>query len=846
MLTAGVFSHGGVGGARSQRQLGHPAFAHIPLAARGAVSAVLGGEQPSYRLMGLRARNSAQRFGAVFSREGVSVESGSARVRFRLLGYGREGAIRIAGRVAPRVSANRVDYLRPGVDEWYANGPLGLEQGFDVSARPRAAGAPLTLALGLSGNVRARLVGSRLLLAGPAGSLRYGSLSASDARGHRVRSWLQLRGERLLIRVDDRHAAYPLRIDPLVQQAKLTASDGAAMDAFSAVAVSADTIAVGAPGHSVAGTDAQGAVYVFQKPASGWGHVTQSAQLTVANAPEGVSLGGSVAISGDTVFAGAPNRTVTNSKQGAVYVFVKPASGWKDATQTAELTASDGRESDQLGTAVAASGDTLVAASSDHTVGDNVDQGEGYVFVKPASGWENSNESAILTGGDGAARDFFGTSVAIAGDTVAIGAAEHKVGANAEQGSAYLYTKPAAGWGQGKIDSETTELTTTDGGAGDHLGSAVAISGDTVFAGAVQHHVGLNRQGAVYAFTKPSGGWNPESSDTAELTASDGAVDDVFGVSLAASGDSVLVGAPLHDVGPNPSQGAAYLFTRSGATWTSRHENEELTASGGAAGGDFGYRVGLAGNLAVAGSVETVAGNALQGAAYLFALPPAISLTSPADGATFTQDAVVPASFSCSAPAGATVTACTGPIPDASAIDTATLGQHTFTVTVSDSDGISATRTSRYTVVARASGPHPRPLRLTLSRVRQSAVVWRVGSAQPRTARRRLPVGTTFSFVLSGPARATLSFTGTSPGRMVHGRCVVQTFSHPRAPRCTRTSASGVLTLNGHAGQNRVRFEGRFAHASTLRPGRYGMLITARTAAGQRANASPLDFTIAK
>jgi hypothetical protein len=412
--------------------------------------------------------------------------------------------MRPAARVGPRVSTNRVDYARPGLDEWYANGPLGLEQGFDGSARPPAARGPLTLALELFGNFRRRPVRSGLLLEGAGGSLRYGGLFTSDARGHSIRSWLAPRSDRLRIRVDDRHAVYPLRIDPLVQQAELTAGDGAAMDGFSAAAVSSDTIAVGAPGHSVDGNDAQRAVYVFQNPASGWAHATQSAELTVSGGAAKDTLGGSVAISGDTIFAGAANRTVdAHSSQGAVYVFVKPASGWTNATQTAELVASDGRETDGLGAAVAASGDTVVTAADDHAVGNNVQQGEGYVFVKPASGWENSNESAILRSGDGAAGDELGASVAISGDTIALGALNHKVGANAEQGSAYVCTKPAAGWGETKGNTETTELTATDGAAGDHLGSAVAISGDTVFAGAVGHHVGLNRQGAAYTFTKP-------------------------------------------------------------------------------------------------------------------------------------------------------------------------------------------------------------------------------------------------------------------------------------------------------------------------------------------------------
>ena len=849
MLATAGWSHSATGSTASQRKFARSGVVRIPLAAEGRISAALGREQSRYRLVGLRAENATQRFGAAFSRDGARIDSGSARVGLRLLSYGRDGAMRHAGRVSPRVSANRVDYARPGVDEWYANGPLGLEQGFDVSARPPATHGPLTLVLGLSGNVRPRVVRSGVLLDGAGGSLRYGSLSASDARGRSVRSWLELRSGRLLIMVDDRHAAYPLRIDPLVQQGQLTASDGAAMDFFSAAAVSPDTIAVGAPGHSVAGNDAQGAVYVFQKPASGWAHATQSAELTVSGGAAEDSLGGSVAISGDTIFAGAANRSVdANSGQGAVYVFVKPASGWKDTTQTAELVASDGRGGDGLGAAVAASGDTVVAAADDHAVGNNVDQGEGYVFVKPAGGWENSNESAILISSDGAAGDFVGESVAISGDTIALGALNHKVGANADQGSVYVYTKPGAGWGQSKGNTETAELTATGGAAGDHLGSAVAISGDTVFAGAVGHHVGLNRQGVAYVFSEPFAGWNADAGQNAELTASDGATDDLFGLSLAASADSVLVGAPLHDVGPD-GQGAAYLFTRPGAAWTSAHQTEEVTANGGTPGDGFGFKVGLAGNLAVAGSIQTVAGNVGQGAAYLFAAPPEISLASPADGATFTQNSTIFASFSCTAAARATVTACTAPTADGAPIDTATLGQHTFTVAATDSDGVAATQTATYTIIPAqtSTGPVPDPEpHLSITGLRQSASVWRLGSSQPRIARRLLPVGTTFSFVLSEDARATLSFAPRVPGRSAHGACAVQRVKDERHPRCTRRIAVATLTLNGHAGLNRVRFQGRLAHNKTLRPGRYGMAITATTPLGQQTSSARLHFTVAK
>jgi hypothetical protein len=138
MLAAGVFSRADARATRLPPQSERPALASIPAAAQGAISAALGREQSGYRLVGLRARNSTQRFGAAFSRDGATIDSGSARVRFRLLSYGRATVMRIARQVDPRVSGNRVHYARPGVDEWYANGPLGLEQGFDVSVAPSA------------------------------------------------------------------------------------------------------------------------------------------------------------------------------------------------------------------------------------------------------------------------------------------------------------------------------------------------------------------------------------------------------------------------------------------------------------------------------------------------------------------------------------------------------------------------------------------------------------------------------------------------------------------------------------------------------------------------------------
>jgi len=205
-------------------------LASVPLTAQGPVSAALGRHRAAYRIVGLRARNRVQRVGATFSAGGVTIASGTANARLRLAGFGRGSALREVAPVAPRVRANRVDYPHGGVHEWWANGPLGLEQGFDVPAPPAAGAGPLVLSLGLSGDLRARKTPTGVALEGKGAALRYGALAATDARGRTLPARLEVHSGRLQIEVDDRNAAYPVRVDPFVQQAELTASDGAPGD----------------------------------------------------------------------------------------------------------------------------------------------------------------------------------------------------------------------------------------------------------------------------------------------------------------------------------------------------------------------------------------------------------------------------------------------------------------------------------------------------------------------------------------------------------------------------------------------------------------------------------------
>ena len=184
-----------------------------------------------------------------------------------------------------------------------------------------------------------------------------------------------------------------------------------------------------------------------------------------------------------------------NSRQGSAYVFVEPAGGWASGTETAKLTASDGAADDRFGS-VAVSGDTVVVGASFDDIGAKSRQGSAYVFVEPGGSWASGTETAKLTAADGEVNDFFGNSVAVSGDTVVVGAFGDDIGANVNQGSAYVFVKPVGGW----VTGTETRLTAADEGTGDNVGSSVAVSGDTVVVGASGGDGANVNQGSAYVF----------------------------------------------------------------------------------------------------------------------------------------------------------------------------------------------------------------------------------------------------------------------------------------------------------------------------------------------------------
>ena len=609
--------------ARSYQQEG---LLSLPAAAQGPVSAALGKDSLPYRVTaaadGYRAASPGQRLTLRFTRSGVSVRSGRGQMGLALreIGYGTR--LHSVGGSSPRAAANRVSYaLGAGVREWYANGPLGLEQGFDLERSPGVGNGPLTLSLALSGNLRARLTGGGVSLTGRGAALRYAGLVVRDARGRKLRAWVELRHERVLIRIADRGARYPLRIDPWVQNGELTASDGA--DIGKSVAISGNTIVVGAP----SANGGAGAVYVFTAPATGWANATQTAVLTPSNPETGEAFGGqqlgySVAISGSTIVAGAPYWTRYNipgggniEYAGAVYEWTLPKSGvWTSDTQTAYLTATNLTQVDYLGTSVAVQGSTIVAGAPNH-LGETPQGGPGsvYVYTMPAGGWVNANQTAQLSGYDPDAGDGVGYSVAISGSTIVAGAPEEEwdgVGNYESRGGVYVWTEPVAG---GWVSAfATAELIPSDLNAFDELGISVAVSGSTIVGGALGHSSANRAPGTVYVWTLPPvGGWN-NATQPAELTSTDVGGPGI-GFSVAVSGSTIFSGAVSSTTNV---QGAVDKWTLpASGFWAAETQADELTASDGTGGARFGNSVATSGSTIVVGAPSE---DASTGAAYVF------------------------------------------------------------------------------------------------------------------------------------------------------------------------------------------------------------------------------------
>lgn len=357
---------------------------------------------------------------------------------------------------------------------------------------------------------------------------------------------------------------------------------------------------------------------VFLPAAVGAAPLVRGNYIKASNTGTGDQFGYAVALSGNLMVVGAPNES-SNSQaingpgdndlapiSGAAYVFVRSGTRW---VQQAYLKATDAAPGDSFGRSVAVSGETVVIGAP--WKGGNA--GAAYVFVRSGSTW---TQQAILTSTGTGAGDYFGESVSVSGDTALVGAS----GQDNRSGAAYVFVRNGSTWTQQRF------LKAPIAEPEDRFGFSVAVYGDTAVVGAYNESSNARgvdgdpannealSSGAAYVFIRAGGVW----SQQAYLKASNAEASDFFGEAVALFGDTIIVGASGESSGAQgvngdetdngaSRAGAAYVFVRSGATWS---QQAYLKASNAEENDRFGRAVAIFNDIAVIGAWGEASGSA--------------------------------------------------------------------------------------------------------------------------------------------------------------------------------------------------------------------------------------------
>ena len=454
-----------------------------------------------------------------------------------LVRWGRPGH-EITPSAKPRIqtTVNRLEYNHNGITEWFVNGQDGLEHGFTIPTRPEGAAAELAIHLHLRGDLTPRPASNGQ-------AINYETKQGAPALHYRKLIVTDARGRRLPARLAASEKSLQILLD-----------------------------------------DRQAIYPLTVDP------VVQQAYLKASNTGATDRFANSVAISGDTVVLGTDqedsNATGINGDQsnntaanaGAAYVFVRSGGVW---TQQAYLKASNTGAGDAFGVSVAIQGDTLVVGA------DREDS--------DATGVNATLGTGGCTDGDAACQP---------------GTQSNNALTNA--GAAYVFVRTGSTW------TQQSYLKASNTGVNDAFGTSLTITGDTIVVGAPfegSTATGINgsenddcapNAGAAYVFVRTAGTW----SQQAYLKASNTGAVDIFGISVAISGETLVVGAwgeASNTTGVNgnetddssPGAGAAYVFVRSGTTWS---QQAYLKASNAEGGDNFGFSVAISGDTVVVGA----------------------------------------------------------------------------------------------------------------------------------------------------------------------------------------------------------------------------------------------------
>ncbi|MGO9642467.1 MAG: choice-of-anchor D domain-containing protein [Candidatus Acidiferrales bacterium] len=605
----------------------------IPVGAQSVVSATLGNADRGYRAKasatGYTTENPANHLAAQYGANGVEItlQNANLDMEFQSWGYGERRVNENRAANAPLADANRVEYRRGALTEWYVNGPLGIEQGFTISqppvTPPDSRNDALDIALRLRGNLSASIEPGRhsLALRGQDGvqALRYGPLLAYDASGRELESWIEEEGSLLRLRVNTVGARYPVVVDPFVQVAQLSVSGGIGLFGY-ATAISGDgTVVVAGGCDSVSGiggctTTLPGQAYVFVEPTTGgWAAMTSAPTVTLTASGGTTGTGGpnafgtAVAISGDgkTILVGASEQQCETYPglecTGDVYVFTAASeSAWATISSQqapapiAVLTPSVPILGDFFGGLIATNydGSTIVAREYDPTNG----VAHLNLYIRPSSGWANTTEDVQLQSDDVAPYDNFGSGMGISGFDLTNSSNQYRgtvvAGAflaDSSNGEAYVFLEPTAGWSSlnpsnpgppatPTVAIETVKLlasgaATNHGQGGFGYATAVDEEGDTVVVGDPFQNSDI---GEAYVFLRPPGGWdtgttggtpqggNPQY-ETTQLLPSDYTSITVDSV----FGQNVSISNDGSTISVGSDYDGVYLFTEPSSAWPS-------------------------------------------------------------------------------------------------------------------------------------------------------------------------------------------------------------------------------------------------------------------------------------
>jgi hypothetical protein len=304
-----------------------------------------------------------------------------------------------------------------------------------------------------------------------------------------------------------------------------------------------------------------GAVYLFERRSDSW---QQTQKLVALDAAPSDAFGFALSMTGDGLLIGAPyvdaKTAPVRLDVGAAYVYTRVAAGY---APDAKLQARDGAASDFLGRAVALSGETALVGAMYRDVaagsGTATDAGAAYVFERGSDRW---NETQLLTADDPGTRDLFAFAVALDRDVAVVGAylADLPDGAGglskSNAGAAYVFERRSGRF------APQQKLVAPDARRDDYFGSSVAVAGDRLLVGALYADIALpdgsvkTNGGAVYAFRRRSNAWRLQD----RLVASDVGDRDVLGRSIALFDQTAILAAPGKGLGGLPEVGAAYFF----------------------------------------------------------------------------------------------------------------------------------------------------------------------------------------------------------------------------------------------------------------------------------------------